>query len=179
MITAGKFQTDCSGKSRRIACARLENGAGNKCRKMYLWRFMLGKVLRLQSLYWQRHAARELCIAHAKIAGQILWHALVTGMAGMCHMADGMRSHVTLRKQEGKYQKECMQGEAHAFDYIEGIIPGSIKKTGQMPRLDPVGISAYLAALHHPFDSLILSGLCGAHQSLPISSCNSRKGQRN
>ncbi len=71
---------------------------------MYLWRFMPGEALRLQSLNLQRRAARELRIAHAKIAGRILRHTFITSVTCVRHMADGMRSHAALSEQQGKSQ---------------------------------------------------------------------------
>jgi hypothetical protein len=44
-------------------------------------------------------------ISYAQVAGRILWHTFIAGVAGWRHMAYCMRDHAALREQEGKNQE--------------------------------------------------------------------------
>jgi hypothetical protein len=66
----------------------------------------------------QRRRARKLSIAGAKIARLLMRKsAIVIGMPGCRHMADGMHRHASLREQESKNQQEGMQKARHVEDF--------------------------------------------------------------
>ncbi len=80
----------------------MKSVTGYKNRNKPLCWFVPGKTNRQQHIFRQGRTAGKIGIPHAELACGILRRAFITSMTDWRHMANGMRNHVALRKQEGK-----------------------------------------------------------------------------
>lgn len=91
---------------------RMEAGKGNGQHSNRRRHLVAGIAERQNRWSREGGTACDLRIAHAKLAGGIRRQAVFAASIGR-NMGGRVRNHTRLRKQEGEYQQEGMQGAFH------------------------------------------------------------------